>query len=352
MVQAQAGPSFSLPRTLRLYEKVPGPPLWTGVGVAAALIASYAVSCLFFGRLLDALEGTAPDHIYRDIRTAMVTILGVAFVPTARIYLARATHQHLSEIWPRLSPEGQRAARDRASGSGSAILARVLPPLVALLMILFLFATIARDPGLLSSRAYWIVEHVWHWLLLGPLGWMMGSLAWQMIDDSRLFQRLAHEIPDVDLLDPSVFAPFVRQGLVGALIWILFLSISSSLLIDLDLSGPFGVMAPAVLGVAITALVIPVWGARGKIREVKRDALAGLRCEIRESEAALHARPADEANSSRLRALLAWEARIERVREWPFDASTLFRFLLYVALGVGSWLGAALVERGVDSLLG
>jgi hypothetical protein len=327
-------------------------PVWTGVAVALGLTASYGVSCWVFGDFSDAVAGSAPEHIYRDIRTAMVTLLGVAFLPTARIYLARATHQHLSELWPSLSADGQHRALERERGPGFAILARVLPPVGALLMISFLLATLAKDPGLVTSRTYWIAEHVWHWLLLGPLGWMMGSLTGQMVDDSRFFQRLARDIENVDLLDPSVFAPFVRQGLVGALIWILFLSISSSLLFDLDFSGPYAVMVPAVLAIAIAALVIPVWGARDRIRESKHDVLGGLRREIRDSEATLHSRPSDASNAARLGALLAYETRVERVREWPFDASTLIRFLLYVALGVGSWLGAALVERSVDTLLG
>ena len=40
------------------------------------------------------------------------------------------------------------------------------------------------------------------------------------------------------------------------------------------------------------------------------------------------------------------------MREWPFDASALLRFGLYTAVGVGSWLGAALVERLLDTVLG
>ncbi len=45
------------------------------------------------------------------------------------------------------------------------------------------------------------------------------------------------------------------------------------------------------------------------------------------------------------------DARLESVREWPFDAPSLVRFALYVALGLGSWLGAAAVERLLDFIL-
>ncbi len=36
---------------------------------------------------------------------------------------------------------------------------------------------------------------------------------------------------------------------------------------------------------------------------------------------------------------------------WPFDASTLLRFALYTSLGVGSWVGGALVERVLGAAL-
>jgi len=55
--------------------------------------------------------------------------------------------------------------------------------------------------------------------------------------------------------------------------------------------------------------------------------------------------------SAELPGLLALETRIAAVREWPLDASTLLRVGLYVTLGIGSWLGAAAVERLLDRVL-
>jgi hypothetical protein len=49
--------------------------------------------------------------------------------------------------------------------------------------------------------------------------------------------------------------------------------------------------------------------------------------------------------------LLAFEKRIESVREWPFDAPTLTRFFLYVAIPLGSWIGGALIERLLGTVL-
>ena len=38
------------------------------------------------------------------------------------------------------------------------------------------------------------------------------------------------------------------------------------------------------------------------------------------------------------------------VSEWPFDAGSYGRVALYIVLGLGSWVGAALVERLLESL--
>jgi hypothetical protein len=51
-------------------------------------------------------------------------------------------------------------------------------------------------------------------------------------------------------------------------------------------------------------------------------------------------------------ALLAYEARIEAVREWPIDTATLRRFGLFLLIPMASWIGGALVERLVDAALG
>ncbi len=48
---------------------------------------------------------------------------------------------------------------------------------------------------------------------------------------------------------------------------------------------------------------------------------------------------------------MAWESRIEGVREWPFDTGTFARFGLYLLIPLASWSGGALVERLIDGLL-
>lgn len=50
--------------------------------------------------------------------------------------------------------------------------------------------------------------------------------------------------------------------------------------------------------------------------------------------------------------LLTLRSHLEEVREWPFDTSVIVRFAVYLVIPLGSWAGAALVERLVNAFLG
>jgi hypothetical protein len=104
--------------------------------------------------------------------------------------------------------------------------------------------------------------------------------------------------------------------------------------------------------VAAVVFALPVRGLRRQIRTRKREELARVREEIhrdRELVAKLGAESIEAGG--RLPGLLAYSKTIESVREWPFDAPTLTRFFLYVAIPLGSWVGGALVERLLGAAL-
>ena len=61
---------------------------------------------------------------------------------------------------------------------------------------------------------------------------------------------------------------------------------------------------------------------------------------------------AAEAQGARLSNLIAYRGLVEAANTWPFDPGVWLRFAVYVALGLGSWLGGALVDRLIDRALG
>ena len=61
-------------------------------------------------------------------------------------------------------------------------------------------------------------------------------------------------------------------------------------------------------------------------------------------------REAGSAGNPSVAEIVAYREMIEEIR-WPFDRLTLTRFALYLLIPLGSWLGGAFVERGLDFIL-
>ena len=113
-----------------------------------------------------------------------------------------------------------------------------------------------------------------------------------------------------------------------------------------------GVIGPIALGLAAAALLLPARGVRDRVRRAKREELERVRQAIQgNTDALANSAIAKRAGSVGLVDLLAYRQYVDSVREWPFDAPMLGRFALFTLLPLGSWLGGALVERVLGSLL-
>jgi hypothetical protein len=165
-----------------------------------------------------------------------------------------------------------------------------------------------------------------------------------------LFAAVAHRFADIKLLDLERVAPFSQHALRGVLVLMLFSAIASLLIVQLfafDV-GSISVMAvPSFTAAAI--FLIPLYPLHRRIQAEKRSELARIRADIhRENEA----RIAGDEGWASLADLIVYEQKIEKVSTWAFNTPTMFRLSLYVSLGIGSWLGAAFVERWLGTLLG
>ena len=97
----------------------------------------------------------------------------------------------------------------------------------------------------------------------------------------------------------------------------------------------------------VLALFLPTWGIHQRLKALKELDLTRIRNAI-SSRRDPATRSVDDAQQ--LRTDLALEQRLMQISEWPFDAGSYGRVALYVFLGFGSWVGAALVERVLESL--
>ncbi len=172
-----------------------------------------------------------------------------------------------------------------------------------------------------------------------------------------LFAVIAHRFADIELLNLERVMLFSKHALRGVLVVMLFIAILSLqvILIPSEIleSEAFVIQALVILAVpsftAAAIFLIPLYPLHRRIQAEKRSELARIRADIhRENEA----RIAGNENWVRLSGLIAYKQEIERVSTWAFNTPTVLRFSLYVSLGVGSWLGAAFVERWLGTLLG
>ena len=347
-------PSFAAER---LYAALAVSPVWVGLGISAALLGLLLLLTWLTGglELFLTQELPADPGLYgarsRNARLAISLALLAGFLPTARRYAVLGARDNLTELRAHLaSPAradsiwGLDASRTRAPW-WAGLLGLLLVPVVAL--------SIDRDPTFYFQPDYWREVTVWIWSLGAFCCWNVGAFLHGIVAASRDFSRLAAALRPLDLLDLRALRPFSRQGLRSALLCVLLFSILALPgLRDPGFLAAGLVTLLVVAAVSVTALVLPVRGAHARIRRAKSDELDRVNAAIRGAPGALAGSAIESrAANAGLADLLAYRAAIETVREWPFDAPTVLRFALYLAIPLGSWLGGALVERGLEALL-
>ena len=150
----------------------------------------------------------------------------------------------------------------------------------------------------------------------------------------------------VDLLRVERLYPFGHSAARTATIWFMVSATTLLLLVGTELG-------PVMVALGLAAAAIGAWvflGTLGQIRQAIRAAKAGELEVVRREIAAVRAHPhPDAAASARLQSLLAYEARIAGVHEWPFDQSTVVRLSASSLVLTVPWFGqafaGALVER-------
>lgn len=328
----------------RLLERAPIP-VW-GVALAFA-----AVVLLLAG--LAALLLERPEEIIgrgflgnRDLRLGVMITTLAAYTPASRYYLLKRAARDRAELRSLLGP-GSAAVIDvpvRWPPRWVGWCFLVLAPLVGL--------AIDRDPGLYFSSHYWSVGSVWTWSLGLFTAWCLGRSMMATVAVSRQFSTIATRLPEVDLLDRRWLAPFVRQALYSALLWLLVPALWTVNLGD----APFWYVVPPIAGVCLAlgtvALLLPTRGVRRRLQEAKERELSLVHAALRGDEsgfggsllAARHERPS-------VADLVAWARYVDELSTSPFNPASRLRFVLYLALPLGSWLGGALVEWGLERAL-
>lgn len=340
--------SRALPLLLRPYLRTDRPPVLIGAAISGVFI----IFTLGLAALMDARGARALEVLSVPVQTmaTIVTGLLLGILPTSIAVLYRGAERDLDDLAPVLN----RDAPDRA-----ALLQEMAePPKRQLNLLAAIGGTVGLGVVLLDesvSGAYanisaldprflWLVLH--NVVLIG-LGTQLFYIEVRM---SRAYARIGARDVTIDLLDTSPLAPFVRKGQRSVVLWSL-LSVVFSLYWVMDAAGEINVLVPFFIVVVVTlAFLEPALGVRKSIRAAKSAELCEIDVAIHlERDQLLGKGSRDAPTTTRMSELTAYRKLIEDAREWPFDLPAIARFALVAGLGIGSWLGGALVERLVDA---
>ena len=330
----------------RIFAALPVAPIWVGVGFAVALLLAFALLSAALGGFSEFLAGEETLLQARDARLGVVIVILAAFLPTAHRYAMLGAVRNLEALQPLLAPgSGGDAVRLPSHRRRiAALMGLLLPPLVGL--------TVDRDPGLYLRAEYWGVEQIWSWSLGAFCGWNLGAFIDTTLACSRRFSEIAGRLERIDLFDLSGLAPFARQGLLFALLWVLLPSVFAVNAVDRDFATSISVLTAICVVVGTTALLLPVLGVHRRIRQAKRAEIGRVEAAMRGDAGALASSAiAGRAPGPSLADLIAYRGWLESRPEWPFDTGMRLRFGLYLAIPLGSWLGGALVERLLTTAL-
>src|SRR5262245_29241501 len=335
----------------RLFDAIPVAPIWVGAGIALGLLGLFLLLSACFGQLAELLSGSTSFWQQRDLRLGVVLLILAALAPTAERYATLGAEREYRALLPLL---GGRASQSRALRfEGATARRRRTAGWLTLLLAPIAGLAIDRDPGLYLRAGYWSPENAWSWIVGTLFCFSLGCFVATTLAISRRFSELAQEVPHEQLFETAPLSPFGRLGLLFALLWLLMPSIFALNAMDRAFALPIALLAVFCVGIATGALLLPVLGIHRRIREAKAAESARVMAAIRGEPGALTGSLiAARAGTASLADLVAWKGQVDGLSEWPLDAGMRLRFLLYLAIPLGSWLGGALVERLLAAALG
>ncbi len=318
----------------RLFVLSPFNTFWTTLLIFAVLIGSFAVSATLSGISLIAIDahgiGLAASTRFAVLFSLLITtVLGMQRFSRVR---ERADFMAHAAV---LKGGVTDAAEVTALTPGSAKLAHA--NLVGIAVGLLLCWTIVRPtPALQTLATYgWFCVVT---VLIAVLFARGVALTRGAGRDARanIENRLV-----IDLLRVDRLSVIGRSAARAALIWFVVSAVICLFFIGggIDPFTIFLLLGCAAMGIWIFVATMEM--VRRKIRIAKAAELERVRTEI---DVARHD-PGDH-----LQGLLAYEARIQAVHEWPFDQTTLVRVLASAFILAVPWFGQAIVQYYVEHM--
>jgi hypothetical protein len=339
--------SPATPWSLRLFDRIPLPAFWAGLAVGAGIFALF----LLYTAALGDGPGRLPGLSFEWGWLAEAIQDGLAgFAVAVTAASLRAAREEVEAVRPALS--GGRPSDDLAR--------EVLHYPRGLLLAVGACGALSSFPTVLSPGmwaegrppGWWHPTVAWLFVRNAVTWWLLlRGMALELLTGHR-FSRLARFVEVADPCEREVFRPFARRALRNVLLWMLLAA-----WLALTYVGPgwaigtlMALGLTTVAAFACASFVLPLLGPHARLRAAKDAELVRARAALRVArDAALG--PARAGAPGRLADLVAYERRVADAGEWPIESSTLLRFGLYLALGLGSWVGAGLVQHLLERAL-
>ncbi len=334
----------------RTFAAVPLPPWIVGAGLAFGIFVGLLVFDWIDGNLAALVRGEVPVWLHAEVRGAVLAAAMLAGLLVTYRYEELATQRDVTGLLPQLDL-GEDTPTDivttvctaghrhlAAAGAFGALVSVALGP--------------ALDGGPwrgLAAAPLPSPSAAFDLTLVAIFGWAAGRTLYASLRQDLAFARLSERVARIDLLDLAPLRSFARRALRRTFRWLILVAIGSLVFLDRSASELPVLALCAIALLALCSFGLPLHGVHRRIRREKLDLLDALRWDIRTERARLHGDR--HAPGGHLADLLAYEARIAAVREWPIDTRHLVHFALYLLIPLGSWLGGAFVERAVNAAL-
>ncbi|HIG42232.1 MAG: hypothetical protein ABGY96_22170 [bacterium] len=194
----------------------------------------------------------------------------------------------------------------------------------------------------LLNGSFILVTFVIWCLIINVIGFLAANV-W-------VVARLAANV-EINLLNTTNLRGFSRVAVYSTLLLIGTLA-SFPLLMTGDNTNYLTVVpgAIAILVSMVFIFLVPMLPIRKRIKAGKNLELEAIQERINRVTQAQSSLLESTETLSQLQPLFDYRREIQRVAEWPFDSPAFYRLLFYLFIPPLTWVGAALIERLVDTV--
>jgi hypothetical protein len=329
---------------LRLSRALGVRPVWLGLG---CVLAYWGLWLVWRGatKALGIADGWSSG--WPEMRWEIVNSVMISYLVAATVAAVEGARRDLRAL--RVQLGGEPAEFDALLARATCTPALLLHQASAIGIAVGI-GIVTLDPRVAGPHPFDLADPTIEWALFRNVltNWLAWRLGVHEIVLARGFAMAARRV-SIDLLDARPLAPFARKSQRSVALWVGFIVIFSSFWLG-NAAGSANVFFLAlILAFLVPVYLVPIVGVHRRLVAAKQAELDRVNERLRR---AIPGEGATPIRQPPLADWIAWRRLVEDAREWPMSTPALVRTILVVALGVGSWLGGALVERLLGALLG